>query len=124
MHALRRVQAALVPGGLLVDTQPLSPAPPVEVDGRAVGTLDMRAWAATIDAVDRRTQQVVADGLLGLEHEERLVVTDLYDSGPEFLELVEGWKGTRVPGSLRDRLTGAGEPVALHQDVRLRLYRV
>jgi hypothetical protein len=97
---MRRIHTALVPDGLLVDTQPVSAHPPVTFGDRAIGTLDMREWAATIDAVDRRTASVLAAGLYRLEHERSLTVTDVYDDGPELLRELQDWKGTRVPPAL------------------------
>ena len=123
MNALHRIHAALEPGGLMIDTQPVSARPPVEVDGVAVGTLDMRAWRATIDAIDGLTGEVVEEGRYALDVERSIVVTDAYDSAAEFLELVKDWKGTCVPPRLEQRLSGIASSVELHQDVRLRLFR-
>ena len=124
MNALRQIRAALVPGGLIVDTQPISPRPPVELpDGSVAGRLDMHVWRSTIDAVDRRTARALDDGLFAIELERHVVVTDTYDNGPELVEEVHGWKGTRISRSLATRLAGVTGPVSLHQDVRLRVLR-
>ena len=64
MHALRRIHAALLPGGLVVDSQPVSPEPPVEAADGGLGWLDMREWRETIDAVDERTAEAIGVGLL------------------------------------------------------------
>jgi len=64
------------------------------------------------------------DGLYELRHESRFIVTDTYDNGPECLDIVSGWGGTRVPTDLTRRLTvAATSPVAVEQEVRLRLLR-
>ena len=123
MNALHRIHAALEPGGVVVDTQPVSPRPPVDVDGVEVGTLDMRAWRTTIDTVTRLTDEVVEQGLFARESERDIVVTDVYDSGADFLEYVREWKGTSVPPALEEDLSGVSTPVELHQDVRLRVFR-
>lgn len=123
MHALRRIHAALVPGGIVVDTQPLSPRPPVEADGRPLGTLDMRDWRQTIDAVDGRIAQAIAQGLFVVDDERTCVVADEFDSGAELVEVVAGWRGTRVPAELADRAPSAPPPLRVLQDVRLRLLR-
>ena len=112
MNALRRIHAALVPGGIVVDTQPVSAEPPVEGRDGRLGTLDMREWARTIDAVDGAILQAVAG-----------VVVDEFDSGGEFVEVVSGWRGTRIPPALAERAGSASPPVRVHQDVRLRLLR-
>jgi hypothetical protein len=123
VNALRRIHAALVEDGLLVDTQPVSAEPPVRCGDRVLGSLDMREWTATIDAVDRRTADVVADGLYRLEHEGALTVTDVYDDGAEFLREVRDWDGTRVPAALARTLTAAPAAVGVRQEIRLRAYR-
>ena len=96
MNALRAIHAALVPGGLVIDTQPVSAQPPIEGEAGALGTLDMREWAALIDEIDRRVGDAVASGLFVVVHESRLTVTDAYDDGDDFLANVRDWVGTRV----------------------------
>jgi hypothetical protein len=123
VNALERIHEALVPGGPVVDTQPVSPRPPVESGGRRLGTLDMREWGETIEAVDRLVAQAISDGLYALEDERRFVVTDTYDSGPELVEVVSDWRGTRISRALSERVAAVAEPVRVHQEVRLRLLR-
>ena len=123
MNALHRIHAALLPDGLLVDTQPISARPPVSCGDRALGTLDMREWAATIDAIDRRTARVVTAGPYELEHEGSLTVTDVYDDGCELLHEVREWDGTRTPPALARTLSDVRDAVSVRQVIRLRLYR-
>jgi hypothetical protein len=123
VDALRRIHAALVPGGLLIDTQPLSPRPAVEADGGRVGTLDMREWAKLIEAVDARIARTVEDGLWTAEGEQRFFVTDTFASGAELADTVKDWQGTRVAQALRKRLTAAEGPALVHQEVRLQVLR-
>ena len=122
MNALRRIHAALVPGGILVDTQPISPRPPVEAGGHRLGTLDMREWRRTIDTVDGRIQAALEAGLFTAGAEESLVVADGFDDGAEFVEVVAAWEGTRIPPALAGRAGSADPPVRVLQDVRLRLF--
>lgn len=123
MDALRRIHAALVPGGIVVDTQPVSARPPVEAGGSRLGTLDMREWLSTVDAVDALVAQTIDDGLYAIEGEQRFVVTDTCDDGAEFVETVSGWRGTRISKALAARVAAAVPPVTLRQEVRLRLLR-
>ena len=123
MHALRNIHAALAPDGILVDTQPVSASPPVASNGGELGTLDMRDWLDTIHAVDERVTYAIEEGLYELRHESRFTVTDLFDSGPECLETVSGWRGTRVPPGVAQRLAAATAAVTVEQQVRLRLLR-
>ncbi len=123
MHALRNIHAALATDGILVDTQPVSASPTVALGGGELGSLDMREWLDTIHAVDERTAETIAAGLYELEHESRFVVTDTYDNGPECLEIVSGWRGTRVSLALSQQLAAATSRVSVQQEIRLRLLR-
>jgi hypothetical protein len=88
-----------------------------------LGRLDMRDWRRTIDAVDARVAQAVDAGLFAVDGERVVEVADEFDSGPEFLEVVGGWQGTRIPASVAERVAAARPPVRVIQDVRLRLLR-
>ena len=123
MHALRNIHAALAPNGILVDTQPVSASPPVALDDSELGSLDMHEWLDTIHAVDERFAETIAAGLYELEHESWFVVTDTYDNGPECLDIVSGWRGTRVPPGVAQRLAATTSAVTVQQEVRLRLLR-
>ena len=123
MHALRNIHAALAADGLLVDTQPVSASPAVASDDGKLGSLDMDEWVGTIHAVDERTAETIAAGLYELEHESWFVVSDTYDNGPECLDIVSGWRGTRVPLGVSQRLAAATSRVSVQQEVRLRLLR-
>jgi hypothetical protein len=123
VHALHNIHAALLPDGILVDTQPVSASPPVALADGELGSLDMHEWLDTIHAVDERFAETIAAGLYELEHESRFIVTDTYDNGPECLDIVSGWRGTRVPLGLSQRLSAATSPVSVQQEVRLQLLR-
>jgi len=123
VNALREVHTALVPGGLLIDTQPISPRPVVESAGSRLGTLDLREWRATIDAVEHEVRGALAEGLFTMEDERSLVVIETFDNGPELVETVSGWRGTKISGRLARRAAVAPPPLTVHQDVRLRVLR-
>ena len=123
MHALRNIHSALVPNGLLVDTQPISAHPLVTSNGAELGALDMREWIETILAVDERVNEVIVTGLYDVTDERELVVTSIFDDGPECLEIAGAWRGTHVLRPLADRLAVTRDHVALEQQVRLRLLR-
>ena len=93
------------------------------LDGGELGSLDMHEWLDTIHAVDERFAETIAAGLYGLQHESWFVVTDSYDNGPECLDTVSNWSGTRVPSEVTQRLATATSPVTVEQKVRLRLLR-
>ncbi|NUT56635.1 MAG: hypothetical protein HOQ03_11735 [Thermoleophilia bacterium] len=123
MHALRNIHAALVPGGLLVDTQPIGPQPRVRGAGRELGTIDMHEWIETIHAVDKRVVETIAARLFQQTDERTLVIRDTFDDGPQCLETIGTWRGTRVPQPLADRLAATRDQVTVDQQVRLRLLR-
>jgi len=123
VHALRNIHAALAADGILVDTQPVSASPRVASDGGELGSLDMHEWLDTIHAVDERLVETIADGLYELDHESTFVVADTFDNGPECLEIVSGWRGTRVPLRVSQQLAAAASRVSVQQEVRLRLLR-
>lgn len=121
VDALRLLHDALVPGGKVVDTQPLSPRPAVFTAGRRIGSLDMREWLRTIASVDAEVEQVLAERVFALDAEKRLFVTDSFDSGSECLDEVQEWAGTKLPQELEAEIREAGAPVSVEQEVRLRL---
>jgi hypothetical protein len=123
VNALRRLHAALVPGGLVIDTQPISARPPVEADGIELGTLDMRAWRRTVDAVDRLVAETIDVGLFSVESERRFTVADTADDGPGLVDTVRDWQGTTVSDALARRIAEAPPPISVRQDVRLRVLR-
>ncbi len=123
MHALRNLHDALVPDGLIVDTQPVSAHPRVLADDVELGTLDMGEWVDTVIAIDERFAVTVAAGLYELAHECRFVITSTFDDGQDCLTVAGGWRGTSVPPALLHRLATTGHRVDVEQQVRLRLLR-
>src|SRR2546423_2956979 len=117
------MHSSLVPGGLVIDTQPISKRPAVETSAGRVGSLDMRDWWRIIEAVDERVADTVRDGLWVDEGERRYVVTDTFDSGAELVDTVTGWQGTRVSEGLSRRVSAAKGHAYVHQEVRLRILR-
>lgn len=123
MHALHNIHAVLVPDAIVVDTQPVSARPRVAADGKTLGALNMCDWSDTIQAIDKLVGETIAEELYELLHESRFVVTDSFDSGPECLETVAGWRGTRVPACVATELAASTSQVTVDQEVRLRLLR-
>jgi hypothetical protein len=123
VNALRRIHAVLVPGGLVIDTQPVSARPLVEADGIELGTLDMREWRRTIDAIDRLVAETIDNGLFAVEAERRFIVADTADHGAALVDAVSRWQGTTVSRALARRIEAATPPIDVHQEVRLRLLR-
>jgi hypothetical protein len=123
VNALREVHRVLVPGGLLVDTQPISRRPAVFADGTLLGRLDMCEWRAIVDTVEERVQRVLEDGLFTIDAERSLVVSETFDNGPECVETVAGWRGTTISARLARRAAAAPPSLGVDQEVRLRVLR-
>jgi hypothetical protein len=107
----------------VVDTQPVSSHPPVEAESRELGTLDMREWGRTIEAIDGRFDAAFHEGLFALDGERSFVVTESFDDATEMLTTVRDWQGARIPAALERRVARARGPIYVHQDIRLRLLR-
>ena len=121
VDALTRIHAALVPRGVLVDTQPVSPRLPVTLDGEPIGELEDDEWLQTVAAVDAEIDEALAAGLFELQHEERYAVVHEFGSGAECLEVVGSWAGTEVPPEVASRLERWSGRVTVEQGTRLRL---
>ena len=121
VDALTRLHAALVPGGVLVDTQPVSLRLPVALDGEPVGELEDDVWIEMVAAADRQIDKVLASGLFQLRHEEQYLVVHEFGSGAECLEVVAGWAGTTVPDDVAARLERGNGRATVEQETRLRL---
>ena len=123
MNALRTLHTALVPGGLVVDTQPMSAHPPVEGESGELGTLDLREWARTIELIDGQFEATIRERLFAVREQRSFVVTEVFDDAAEMLTIVRDWQGTRIPTELEERVARAHGAVRVHQDIRLRLLR-
>ena len=121
VDALTRIHAALVPGGALVDTQPVSLRLPVTLDGEPIGELEDDEWLETVAAVGAELDKTLAAGLFEQRHEERYGIVHEFGSGDECLEVVSSWAGTTVPDHIAARLAHSPARVTVEHDVRLRL---
>jgi hypothetical protein len=83
----------------------------------------MHDWRRTIDAVDRLVAQTIDDGLFALQAESEFVGTDAFDDGPEMVESVSGWRGTRISDVLARRVASATPPISVYQQVPMQLLR-
>ena len=123
MNALHRIHSAIIPGGLVLDVQPVGPAPPVESNGQRLGSLDMREWRVTIDYVAALVDETVAKGLFAEEAERRYDILETFDDGKEFVETVREWTGTTISQTLAARVERAMPPLTIQESVRLRALR-
>ena len=121
VDALTRIHAALVPGGVLVDTQPISLRLPVVLDDEPIGELEDDEWLEMVAAVDAELDSALAARLFEIRHEERYSVVHEFGSGRECLEVVGAWGGTHVPPAVASRLQQSSARATVEHDVRLRI---
>jgi len=122
VDALTCIHAALVPGGALVDTQPVSRRERVALAGEPIGELEDDEWLEMVAAVDAELEATLAAGLFELRHEERYGVMHEFGSGAECLDVVGAWVGTHVPSEVADRLAHGSGRATVEHEVRLRLF--
>jgi hypothetical protein len=122
VDALTRIHAALIPGGVLVDTQPVSLRLPVTLGGEPIGELEDGEWLEMVATVDVEIHKAAAGGLFELRHEERYPVVHEFGSGSECLDEVSSWAGTTVPADIAARLAQGPGAATVEHDVRLRLF--
>ena len=123
VNALHRIHSALVPGGLVLDMQPVGPRPPVESNGQRLGSLDMREWRVTIDHVAALVDETIAKGLFAEEAERRYDILETFDDGKELVKTVREWTGTNISQTLAARAGRATPPLTIQESVRLRALR-
>jgi hypothetical protein len=123
VDALTRIHAALKTNGLVIDTQPVSSAPPVRAAGERIGTLDLREWLEIVSAIDALVDLTVENGMFALEREESFLVTETWDNGAECVETVAGWQGINLSDEFAAQIRAAPPELTVEQEVRLRLLR-
>jgi len=125
VHALGQIHAALVPGGLVLDMQPIAPRPAVEADGKRLGSLDMREWRRlTIDPVAELVDDAIAGRLFEEQGERSYEVLDAFEDGKELVETGRDGTGTKNSRSRAARVERSAPPLTIREGVRLRLLRV
>lgn len=121
VDALCRIHTALVPGGALVDTQPVGSPAPVCAEGEPAGELETGDWLETVAAVDAGVEATIEAGLFELRHEERYTIVHSFDSGSGALEEVSTWAGHQIPKDVVERLNATRGGVEIELEIRLRI---
>ena len=121
VDALSRIHTALVPGGVVVDTQPVGSRMLVRVDDEPAGELEEDEWLKMVGAVDSGVEEAIDAGLFDLQHEERYAVVHSFDSGSEALEEASSWAGTRIPKDVAEQLETTRGSVEIEVEIRLRV---
>lgn len=104
VHVLRRLLAALVPGGVVVDLTMSPPDEVVESEGEVLGALDLSLFFPRAAEAGAGLDALAAEGFLELEREEPVTVIVRYPTGNDILEEIAGRTYTRIPDELARRL--------------------
>ena len=123
VNVLRRLQTALVPGGVVVDLIAVPPPERVEVGDVVLGELDqsraMPRWLETATGLDA----LVEERLLVAEGEERLSILVRFPTGRDAVEDVAQRTFTRMPAALARRVEAIAGPVAIREHSLVRTFR-
>ena len=102
MHALRRIQQALVPGGVLLDMHPVPPPTRAEVNGESLGDFDDSEFMRIVSDAEGVLER---SGLFAWESELEFDYLERYDDPAQLLEdIEEEWDGCSVPPELAGRV--------------------
>ena len=119
MHALRQIQQALVPGGILLDMHPVPPSTRAELRGTSLGEFDDAEFMELV-----ATAEAKFSGLFTPESEVQFDYRERYDDPAELIDGVKNdWDGCHIPPDLEARILAAEPPVELWERVVLRRFR-
>ena len=123
VDALRRIHGSLVPGGVLLDMRP-GPADSVVIaGGEAVGCLDESEFQREAKETDAGLLATVREGLFSFEDEVYFDVVHSFESARLLVEDVSGWRSTRVPQEVVDRVERGRPPFEVHERCLLQRLR-
>jgi hypothetical protein len=123
VNVLRKMLAALAPGGIVLDLQVIRPDPRVECEGRLVCEIDgERVWRRA-DAATAALDALLAAGELVEEARDDHDVCEHYPNGAH---LVEDFEGTsqRIPEEAIPVVRALGQPCIVRERCRLRRLRL
>ena len=123
VDVLRRLLAALVPGGVVVDLTMSPPDEVVESGGEVLGRLDGSLFFPRALAACAGLDELGAEGLLELVREEPVSVIVRYPSGADVLEDVGRREYTRMPHELARRLAHVSGKCRLTSHCEVRSFR-
>jgi hypothetical protein len=123
VDVLRRLLAALVPGGVVVDLTMSPPDETVESGGEILGQLDGSAFFPRALAAGAGLDGLATEGLLRLEREEPVTVIVRYPTGNDALEDFGERTYTRIPAALARRLETVSTECLLYSNCLVRVFR-
>jgi len=123
VHALRNIHWMLVPGGVLVDLQPVPPSPTLHAGGRALGTVDQNQVWERFARADPGVEAALREGLFELEAELEFDVVERFASKEILIATINERDDWHITEQLAARLEAADPPIDGHDRLRLRSFR-
>jgi hypothetical protein len=113
----------LVPGGALVDLQPVPPSPTLHAGGEKLGNVDQSQVWERFARADPGVEAAVGEGLFGLDAELEFDVIERFESKETLISTINARDDWHMTGQLAARLEAANPPIDGHDRMRLRKYR-
>jgi hypothetical protein len=122
VHALRNIHGMLVPGGTLVDLQPIPPSPSLHAGGEQLGRVDQNQVWERFGKTEAGVAAAVREGLYGLETELEFDVVERFDSKEGLIGTINDRDDWHMTGQLAGRLESAEPPIEARDRLRLRTF--
>jgi len=122
VDVLRRLLAALVTGGTVVDLTMAPPDEVVEVEGEIVGHLDGSLFFPRALAAGAGLDELAAEGLLELVREDPVTVIVRYPTGNDLVEDIADRTYTCMPIELAELLETVTTECLLYSDCVVRTF--
>lgn len=122
VDVLRRLLAALVPGGTVVDLTMAPPDEVVEVEGEIVGHLDGSLFFPRALAAGAGLDELAAGGLLELVREDPVTVIVRYPTGNDLVEDITDRTHTCISMELAERLSPVKTECLLYSNCLVRTF--
>ena len=113
----------LIPGGLLVDLQPIPPSPSIHARGENLGRLEQSQVWERFGMTEPGVQVAVREGLFELEVELEFYVIERFDSKATLIATINGRDDWNMSEQLAERLEHADPPIDARDRLRLRSFR-
>jgi hypothetical protein len=122
VYALRNIHRMLIPGGLLLDLQPIPPSPSIHAGGENLGRLDQSQVWERFGTTEPGVQAAVREGLFELEAETEFDVIERFDSKATLIATINRRDDWHMAGQLAARLEAANPPIEGRDRLRLRRF--
>ena len=113
MHVLSQTNAALVPGGVLVDLHPVGVGAHLEARGQRLGELDEADFRELVLATEAGLEETIRRGIFVREAVLRRALVERWNDAEELLEDVAEWETQRVPPDVERRVRAIDGPIDL-----------